>query len=463
MADDASSEAGRAFHRSHALGAELRATLAIALPLAGAQISQVLMTMTSAAMMGRLGGESLAAGGLGAGLFFTVMLTLQGIVNAVGPLAAHARGAGEEERVGAVVAHGLFIAVALAIVGALVILNIGRLLAALGYPPALIAATRQYLDAAVWGLPGTLGFALFRSYLSAAARTLPVMVLLAACFGLNALLNWALIFGHLGLPAFGIRGAGYAIACVQWVECLGLALYAVAQPSLRRHRLAAALLRPCWREARAILRLGWPIAGIIATEVGVFTATALLAGLLGTAALAAHQVAIGVVSVTLMVPLAFSQAATVRVAIASGAGRIAAASHAGFVALSCGVGFMAVMGLVIAAAPGAIVAVYLDRGDPANATAVAIARQLLVIAAIFQVFDGTQVIAAGALRGLRDTRVPLVVGAIGYWVIGFPGGWIMAFPLGLGAPGLWWGLALALAAVGIPLTWRFHRLTAARA
>ncbi len=424
---------------------ELKATLGIALPLAGAQLSQVLMGFISAAMMGRLGGEAFAAGGLGTTLYFTVVLVFQGVLTAVGPLVAHALGAGQEGRIGGIVAHGILIAAVLAAIGMTMIGQIDAALAAIGHPPALVAATKRYLDAAVWGLPAGLGFALLRTYLSALSRTWPVMVLLVFCLALDAALTFGLIFGRFGLPALGIAGSGYAGALTQWVMFGGLALYAATQPNLRHHGVLRALLRPNWKAAASIVRLGWPIAGIIAVEIGVFTATALLAGLLGTASLAAHQIAIGIGSVTFMVPLAFSHAATVRVALAMGA---------------CGVGFMAVMAFILLVAPGSIVALYLDRADPANATLDAIALRLLFIAALFQVFDGAQVIAGGALRGLRDTRVPLLVGTIGYWAIGFPAGWLLAFPLDLGAIGLWWGLALGLAAVAVPLGLRFHRLTA---
>jgi MATE family multidrug resistance protein len=432
--------------------------LGLALPLAAAQLAQVLMGVTGAAMMGRLGGDALAAGGLASGLYFTVAFVFQGILNAAGPLAAHAIGSGHPERVGPIVASGLYIAAVLALVGVFLVLEIEPLLAWIGHAPPLVAATGSYLRAAVFGLPAGLGFALYRSYLAASARTGPVMTVLLCCLALNFLLNDLLIFGHLGLPALGVAGSGYAAAAVQWVEFLGLVLYAVLLPGLRRHRIGAALRRPDWGEARAILKLGWPIGGIIATEVGIFSTAGLLAGLLGTDALAGHQVAIGLVGFTFMVPLSFSQAATVRVALASGAGRLEAARRAGRVAFVCGVGFMALTAILIVVEPEAIIAVYLDTADPANAKAILVARRLLTIAAIFQIFDGTQSIAVGALRGLKDTRVPMLIGAIGYWAIGFPTGWLLAFPLGLGAPGLWWGLAAGLAAVGVPLAFRFHRL-----
>jgi MATE family, multidrug efflux pump len=439
---------------------ELKATLGIALPLAGAQLSQVLMGFISAAMMGRLGGDALAAGGLGTTLYFSFVLIFQGMLTAVGPLVAHALGAGEEERVGGIVAHGILIATALGAIGVTALGRIDAVLIAIGQGPALVAATQLYLDAAIWGFPAGLGFVLLRTYLSALSRTWPIMLVLLVCLVVDAVLTYALIFGRLGAPPLGIVGAGYASAATQWLMFGGLALYAANEKTLRHHGVLRTLRRPRWQGVLPILRLGWPIAGMIAIEIGVFTGTALLAGLLGTASLAAHQIAIGIVSLTFMVPLAFTHAATVRVALALGARRVDAARRAGIIAFVCGVGFMAMMAVILLVTPGAIAALYLDRGDPANEAAIAIALRLLFIAALFQIFDGAQTIAIGALRGLRDTRVPLLVGAIGYWAIGVPVGWLLAFPLGLGAIGLWWGLALGLAAVAIPLALRFHRLTA---
>lgn len=440
---------------------ELRATLGLALPLAGAQLAQILMGFTAATMMGRLGDDALAAGGLGTGLAFMVTLILQGLLTAVGPLAAHALGAGEEERVDAILGHGLLIAGAFSMLGMLLVANLHFFLAAVGHAPSLVRATGLYLSAILWGLPAALGYAALRSYLSALSRTMPLMVVLLFCLALNAVLNYALIFGHFGFAPGGVAGSGYATAIVQWVQFAALGAYVC----LRRHgtgrSIVRGVLRPDRREALALLRLGWPIAGIFALEAGIFSTVGVLAGLLGTASLAAHQVALGICSIDFMVPLGFGHAATVRVALAKGAGQMAAARRAGTIAFACGVGFMAVMALVLLYAPGSIVALYLDRANPANDEAVAIAMQLLFVAALFQVFDGAQGVAAGALRGLRDTSVPLVIAVIGYWGVGFTSSWILAFPLGFGAAGLWWGLALGLAAVAIPLGLRFHRLTAA--
>jgi MATE family multidrug resistance protein len=211
-------------------------------------------------------------------------------------------------------------------------------------------------------------------------------------------------------------------------------------------------------EMAKILRLGLPIGGMIGLEVGVFLAAGILIGLLGAAALGAHQLVLNCASITFMVPLGLGQAATVRVAYELGAGREFAARRAGFVALALGVGFMSATAGVLWTIPQAIIAVYVDISDPANREVVVIARRLLAIAAIFQVFDGMQVIAACALRGYRDTMVPMLLGIFGYWGAGFLGGWLLAFPLGYGAVGLWWGLALGLAVVAILLTLRLYLL-----
>jgi MATE family multidrug resistance protein len=192
------------------------------------------------------------------------------------------------------------------------------------------------------------------------------------------------------------------------------------------------------------------------SKAGVFTAASVLIGLLGAAALGAHQLVINCASITFMVPLGLSQAATVRVAYQVGAGRPFAARVAGFVALALGIGFMAAAALVMWIMPRTIIAVYVDIADPANRELVLIARRLIVIAAIFQVFDGMQTIAVGALRGYRDTLVPLLLASLGYWGVGFLGGWIFAFPLGYGAVGLWWGLAIGLATVAVLLTLRLY-------
>ena len=437
-----------------AIVSEVRATVAVAGPLAAANLAQMAMGFTNTVMVGSLGSAALAAAGLGASLYFTVALVCSGILTAVAPLAAHAIGAGDNHRAGRVAGAGLVLAALLAVPVVAALLAANRLLVVLGYEPALAAEIGRFLGAIAWAAPGFLGFAVLRSFLVAASHSRTVMIALILCIPMNAGLNWILVFGHLGAPALGIAGSGCATAVIQWLMFTGLGSYALAAPSLAKYRMRP-LLRG-WDEIGRILRLGLPIGGILGLEIGVFATTGIVMGLLGADALGAHQLVMNCISVVFMVPLGIAQAATVRVAVALGSGMPEAARRAGFVALALGVGYMAVMAAVLVVAPRAIASVYVDIDAPANRGLVGIALYLLLIAALFQIFDGVQAIAAGALRGYRDTTVPLLLAIIGYWGIGFAGGWLLAFPAGYGPIGLWSGLAVGLAAVAVMLTVRLH-------
>src|SRR5439155_47833 len=270
-----------------------------------------------------------------------------------------------------------------------------------------------------------------RFLLVAAFRRGVVMIVPVLAIPVNAALNWVLIYGHFGLPALGSAGSGCATAIVQWLMLLCFAGYMLVTPMRIPVRLAVRVLA----EIPRLLRLGLPIGALRGLEIGVFVTTGILMGLLGADALGAHQLVFNVVGVCFMVPLGLGQAATVRVAFQLGAGVPSAARRAGFVALALGALFMVAAAVVLFAAPQTLIGFYLDLGDPANRGLVEIALRLFFIAALFQVFDGVQVIAVGALRGYADTAVPMLIAAIGYWAIGFAGGCVLAFPLGFGAVG----------------------------
>jgi MATE family multidrug resistance protein len=445
--------------RSARIWTEIRATAAVAAPLAGASVAQMAMGFTDTVMVGRLGAVPLAAAGLGATLYFTAAVAIQAIVSAVAPLAAHAAGRGDPAGAGRITGEGLIIALLLSLPFMLALTFFHRLLVLLGYDPALAAEVARFLRAIVWGAPAFLAFAALRSLLSALARTRPVMVVLLFCVAANALLNWALIYGHLGLPALGIEGSGYASAISQWLMLLGLALYIERVPSLRALRVFRNMMSRDWSEMGRIVRLGAPIGGMVALENGVFLTAGVLVGLFGAAALGANQIVLNCAAFTFMVPLGIGQAATVRVAFENGADNPAGARRAAFVGLAMGVAFMSAAAVVLWTAPETIIAVYIDAADPANREVVEIAMRLMVVAALFQIVDGTQAVAAGALRGCKDAAVPMLYAAIGYWGIGFVGGCLLAFPGGFGPVGLWWGLALGLAVVAALLTARLHRLS----
>ena len=443
-----------------AISTELRASLAIATPLVAANLAQMAMGFTNTVMVGRLGGVPLAAAGLGASLYFTIGITLQGVVTALAPLAAHALGAGDREGGARIAGQGLALALIFALPFIAIIMMLDSVLLHFGYDPTLTAEIRRYQHAIVWGAPAMLALGALRSFLAAQAHTRPVMLVLFAGVAANAALNWMFIFGHLGAPALGLVGAGYSTAANQWIMLAMLIGFFAASPALGAARVLRGMLAWHWSDIAAILRLGLPIGGIFLLEIGSFVATGVLMGIIGTDALAANQIVGNFTGFTFMVSFGLAQAATVRIAYECGAGRRDAAWRAAAVALTLAICFMLVAAILLWVAPRAIVAIYIDVSATENATVMAIAVQLFAIAALFQVFDGMQAVAAGALRGYKDTAVPMVLAGVGYWGFGFLGSWVLAFPLGYGAPGLWWGLAFGTAVVGVLLTLRLYRVGA---
>jgi multidrug resistance protein, MATE family len=437
--------------------AETRATLALAVPLATANLSQMAMSVTDTAMVGKLGAVPLASVALGGGFYFTSVVICLGVLTAVAPLAAYSIGAGEPQVAGRIARSGLVLAVLFAVPVIAAMLVADRFLDLIGYAPALSHEIGRFLRVVCWGAPGFLLFAVLRSLLAAVKHTRGVMAVLMLCVPTNAAFAWVFIYGHLGVPPLGLVGAGIASASVQWLMMLGLA--GVVWRLRRRGEVPP--LHPAGRalaaDFRRILRLGGPIGGLQALEIGVFVTAAAVVGLFGADALAAHQIAINYASITFMVPMGLGQAATVRVAGERGAGRPISARRAAFVALALGTGFMAVSAIVIWALPHMIVAAYVSVSDPADRVLVALALRFLFFAGLFQVVDGMQVVAAGALRGYEDTIVPMFFAALGYWGIGFVGGWALTFPLGLGPIGMWWGFVIGLAVVAALLTARLYQ------
>jgi multidrug resistance protein, MATE family len=435
---------------------ELIEILVLSAPLATAQLAQMAMGITDTIMLGRVSSDALAAGGLAANVAFMMLITGQGLVASLQPLIAQGRGAADHSSFARVLAAGLIVSALAAVPIVLVLLQIDTLLDAIGEPHAISMLAASYAKAFVWGVPAGMVQFTLRNYLSALERPRIIMVtVLTACIA-NLGLNWALVFGHLGLPALGLRGSGYATSITWWgmFIAFGLHLRLARLVPDRLFRLDGAEL---WRGTRAVLALGWPIAGIYLVECGLFSVSSLLMGWFGAVALAAHQICLNIASFTFMVPLAISQAATVRVGFHIGAGAVHRARAAGIAAIGLGVGFMLITAVTMTSLSQPIFQIYLDRADPNLAAVLGLGARLIVIAALFQMFDGAQVVAAGALRGLKDTRASLIAGAIGYWGLGMPLGASLAFWFGLGPVGLWWGFVGGLVAVSIMLSWRFHR------
>jgi len=437
---------------------ELIEILVLAAPLATAQLAQMAMGITDTIMMGRVGSDALAAGGLGANVAFLLIIVGQGLVASLQPIIAQARGAADHSGFGRTLAAGLLISVVASVPVVLVLCHIDRLLDAIHEPPQIAALTLQYETAFAWGVPaGMLQFAL-RNYIAAMERPRILMFVVVGAAFANFGFNWVFVFGHLGFPALGIAGSGYATSLTWWVMLTAFVIH------LRvTHLLPRDLLRIGWADLQrgigAVLHLGWPIAGIYLVEVGLFSVSSLMMGWFGPVALAAHQICLNIASFTFMVPLAISQAATVRVGYYVGGGALRRARVAGFTAIGLGVAFMTLTAATITTLSRPIFHLYLDAGDPKLDAVLAMGGQMIVLAALFQMFDGAQVVAAGALRGLKDTRAALVAGAIGYWGLGMPIGAGLAFGAKIGPVGLWWGFVGGLVAVAILLSLRFGQRT----
>jgi MATE family multidrug resistance protein len=437
---------------------EIREILALALPLAAAQIAQILMGITDSVMMGRLGTDDLAAGSLGANVAMFLVMVTQGVLSSMQPLIAHARGAGQTTLPGRILASGMALALMAALPIVLILTHIDLLLGAIGEPRVLAHLAHDYQRAFAWGVPAALLMWTLRNYLSATERPRVIMIALAGGALLNLGLNRLLIFGGFGLPAFGIAGSGYATALVMWLLLATLAGY-----------MGLTRLFP-WRDGfpdaaslrhgiASILRLGWPIGGAYVAEMGLFSGAALVMGYFGPIAVAANQICIGVAALTFMVPMAIGQAAMVRIGLHAGGRNIARARDAGRTAILLGIGFMMTTAVVIWLGARHILGLYLDPTDPHSPAVMALGMRLLALAALFQVFDGTQTVCLGVLRGLKDTRVPFYAGILAYWGLGMPIGLGLAFLLGFGPEGIWWGFVVGLVVIAAILPLRFIRLT----
>ena len=453
--------AAKSDQASRWIGAELKALTGLAIPIAAANLSEMAMALTNMVMIGRLGASALAAGGLGGNLLWCVLVIPLGIIMAVGAVAAHAFGAGDRSAVGRAAGQGLVLAAALSFPAIAVLWWTGPATALIGADPALVPLLTDYLRALAFSVPAALGFAVLQRFVSALFRPrLPTVISMIA-IAFNAIANQALIFGDFGFPALGVAGSGLATTLICWAQFLSLAGVIAVTPYFRGYRPFQGiwpLHRPILRE---ILTVGWPIGGSMAVESWFFLTTGFLVWQFGTAALAAHQVAVSFSSISYMIVLALSHAATYRVAHAMGARAPLAARRAGAVAIIASVLFMSVVacGMWLFAKP--IVGIYLDLDEPANFAVLPIAITLIGIAALFQIADGLQCAAAGALRGLKDTRATLIAALFGYWVAGIGSGLGLGFALGMGPAGLWLGLAVGLAAAGGVLTWRFRRKSGA--
>lgn len=438
-------------HRGSVFREELRKLLGLAGPIIVSQLGQVGMNTTDTIMVGPLGGEALAAAGLGSALHFFSVMLCTGVIIGVSPLISQAFGAGRVDHCRGLLVQGLWLALGLAIPVTAVSFFGHELALWLGQDPGVAGLAGEYLTALAWGVAPVFLFMAFRQYLEGIGVALPVTLITFLGLGLNVVCNWALIHGVPGLiPALGVAGSGWATTLVRWVMLLAVVLYLLRRPEFRP--FGGILSRPDLGTLRRILRLGLPVGGQVGMEVGLFSFSAVMMGWLGTLPLGAHQVTLNIASTTFMVAMGTSLAGSIRVGQQLGAGDGAGVRRAALGTYLLSVGFMSCCALIFFFWSHELIGLYTS-----DAGIVELGAKLLLVAALFQVFDGAQVAGTAVLRGLGDTRIPMLLAGLGYWVVGMPVGYLLGFHTALGPIGVWAGLSTGLAVVGVLLVLRVRR------
>lgn len=426
---------------------ELVAMARIAAPVVVVQVGWMAMGVVDTLVVGRVSADAMAAVALGNLLFLAISIFGMGVLMGLDPVVAQAIGAGERSAVARNAQRGLILIAGLTVLSTVALLPVRPLVALLGQPAEVVPLVAGYAYVAIGGFLPFYVSVLARVLLQASGHIRPMVWAMIAANALNLVLNWVLVFGHLGLPPLGAIGSSWATTLSRWVLAIFLVVFAwrTLGPWIRPWRRDAL----DWRALGRLLRIGAPIGFQFELELGIFSLVGVLMGRLGAGAMAANQVALNLSSVTFMVPLGVSIAGAVLVGQAIGRGDSSEARRAAMAALGCGIGFMLASGITMLAFPHALARAY--TADP---TVQAIAATLIPLAGIFQVFDGTQVVSIGILRGTGDTRTPLVVNIVGYWLIGLPLAAYWGLGTAAGPAGLWRGLVVGLAVVALILVVR---------
>jgi MATE family, multidrug efflux pump len=433
---------------------DFRLTLRLALPLIFAEVGWMSMGIVDTIMVGRLPNSAVAIGatGLGQSLYHSVAIFTGGLLLGMDTFVAHAFGREDLEDARHSLVNGLFLAFALTPLLMLAVSFWPALMRRFGISVELVEPMRPYLSALNWGSLPLLAYFALRRYLQAVNVAHPIMFALVSANIVNAFGNWVLIYGHLGFRPMGITGSGWSTcwARIYMALCLAITLLWVERKRVRPGWMGAVRLDV--RRMYALLKLGAPAASQILFEIGAFSAATALCARLGPVPLAGHQIALNCAALTFMVPLGVSSAAAVRVGQQLGRLDPDGARRAGWSAIIIGVGFMACAGVVFVSIPRLIARLFTP--DPA---VIQVGAQLLLVAAAFQLFDGLQTVATGALRGAADTRTPMLANFVAYWLMGLPAGYVLCFRLGWGAVGIWIGLCGGLMIIGSALLVAWHK------
>ncbi len=442
------------------LRAEFGATLALAWPLAAANLLQMMVHAVDVIFVARLGDAQLAAASLGVSIFGLLLWTTTGLVGASAPLIAAELGRRKHavREVRRTVRMALWLSLLASIAAMGICAAGGPIMIATGQAPDISAHAASFLLILMWGMFPMVAASVLRIFVSALGRPKIATAITLLALGVNALGNWALVFGHLGLPALGLHGSALSSVITSTVMLLAYVAVIQLDRELRRYHLLGNWWRPEWARFFEMVRIGAPIGLIILAEAGLFTGAAFLMGRIGEVQLAGHTIALQVAALAFQIPFGVAQAATIRVGLSYGARDPHGIALAGRASLILGIGFMILTAATMWLFPRLVLSIYVDVDAARNAALVGYAMQFLVVAAAFQLFDGAQTVAAGVLRGLQDTRVPMIIAVCGYWLAGYGTAIYLGFWTPLAGVGIWIGLAVGLVVVaGLLLTrWRMR-------
>ena len=433
---------------------EARELIKLALPLIANNLAIMGMSMTDTVMAGRISATDLGAIGVGSGFWNIVFILGLGILLALSPIVAQRYVSEGPESVGQYTQQSFWLGLGLAISFFVVLQFSDVIVRAFYLAPELMPLTAGYLKAIAWGFPAIYGFLTLRFTSEGIGKTVPIMWIALNSLVLNAVFNYIFMFGKLGFPAMGAVGCGWASALAMWCQFFIMLLYVRRSPAYQPLMIFKKFRLPNLGLQKELLNLGVPIGFTLLAEVGLFGATSILMGSLGIFEAAGHQVAINYAATMFMVPLGITAAITIRVGHALGRKQAVNARQAGLVGIViCGV-FMAFSATMLIALRETVIGFYTQDPD-----VISVALSLLTVAAFFQISDGLQVGAMGALRGFKDTRTPLIISVFSYWIIGFPMAYVFGVKLRLGPEYVWWALVAGLSAAALMLGYRFHRIS----
>ena len=435
---------------------EIGKLLKIAAPLAVYYLTEVAMGVTNMIIVGRLGSTELAAVGLSFNMMIEFIIVAFGVLSMVSVLSSQAMGEGNPEKVTSIVVQGFWVAGGLSILALIFGFNIPLIFEATGQDPEVIRLASEYMMWVVWFSPFALGFVVLRNFLVVLSKPHVVLYITIPALGLNLLINYALVLGNFGFPQLGVSGAGIGTALVNILMFLALLTYVIFDRECRTYKLFKSIREFNPAICRSIFVLGAPAGATAFLEGGLFVAVGILMGTLGADWLAANEILFHLLGMSFVIAAAVGESAAIRIAFNIGSGNARLAQWDAQSAVVLGAGIMFTSAILLWLFPQYVIAIFIDINAPENANTVAIASTLIVIAAVFQVSDGLQAVAAWCLRGLKDTLVPMWIATCGYWLCGLGGGYIAGFVFNYGAEGIWWGMAGGLTVAAVMLSARLY-------